>query len=186
MSPKTLKTLIVAQFLTLLANCATVSRPEPEVVLPLPVPPFPEEALIQAPTQTPVQIVPNKEAQAIVRQGRVDLEADQLVSDPSQWQLLISAWLCEAKLLKDQTEDKLMDSIDRPILNANKKALKNIENAQNRLKALSLEPLSCAGYEVDAIVQCLESIPAPYCDKNPHLQAQVQAVENLDKLLDFF
>lgn len=184
MSPRTLKTLILAQFLTLLANCATVCQPEPEV-LPLKARPLIENRYTNPFSTTSVYLpesnpLTSQEAQAIAQQGMIALEADQLVLDPSQWQLLISAWLCEAQLLKDQTEDKLMDFIDQPILNANKKALKNIENAQKRLKALSLEPLSCSSYEVDAIVQCLESIPAPHCDKNPHLQAQVQAVERLN------
>jgi len=178
MTTKTLKTLILAQFLTLIANCATVSQPD-ECICPPQIQEHKANPFQNSP-EAPKPPITQEEAQAIVSQARIDLEADQLVSDPSQWQLLISSYLCAAQILKNQTEDKLRDYIDWPLLNAKKKADKSIESAKGKLDALDLHPLPCTSYDVDSIAQCLESIPPTYCYKNPHIQAQVQASEKLN------
>ena len=177
MTRQTIKTLLIAQALTLMANCATTQNQEPEV-LPLCVQPLTKPApnAIAAPPQRVTQ----EEAQAFVYQARIDLEAEELLVDPSNRQVLLSAALCEATQRRQDSGDPVMDNLSPPLYASYKLAQRDITNAQIKLGVLGLEPITCTYIEVDQLAQCLSNIPPSWCDKNSHIEAKVRAAEKLN------
>ena len=180
MTRQTIKTLLIAQALTLMANCATVSPKDPEV-LPLCREPLTKKVAVQKAIGEPQKGLSFKEAQAFAIEAGIDLEADQLLIEPSNRQLLLSAALCEAEQRLRDIGDPVMDNLSPAHYAAYKSAQRDITNANIKLGVLDLETLSCTSLYVDQLAQCLSNIPPSWCDKNPHIQAKVRAAEKLNQ-----
>ena len=181
MTRQTIKTLLLAQTLTLLANCATTQTQEPEV-LPLCVQPLVKPVGQATPNAigSPQTQLSRQEAQAFADEGNIELETEQLLLDPSNRQVLLSAALCEATQRLADTGDPVMDNLSPALYAAYKLAQRDILNAKIKLGVLNLEPITCTYFDVSQLAQCLGNIPPPYCDKNPHIQAHVRAAEKLN------
>jgi hypothetical protein len=172
---KTLTNLTLAFSMTLWANCATGSNSQ-EQVGRLQTP----QNLCPKATTSPTARLTREEALAYAKEANVELEAAYLVSDPFQQKLLLSSLLCEAQQRKKDIENSLVDGMTAPLLRADKTAQKDIDNAKVKLEVMGWVPLSCSYVEVDQVVQCLSILSASWCEKNPHLQAQVKAAEILN------
>ena len=178
MSRHTIKSFFFAQALVLLTNCATTQSQDPEV-LPLCVQPL-AKPIPNAIVETPPVQLSEKEIQDLDNRVNIDLEADQILLDPSKRPVLLSAILCEASQRQRDIGDPMMDNLSPDHYAAYKVAQHDITNAKVKLGVLDIEPLACTYIEVDQLAQCLSNIPPTWCYKNPHIQAQVKAAERLN------
>ena len=125
------------------------------------------------------------EIRALASALQVALAGDELLSQPAELQVILSAQRCEAIERQAATEERLQRApVDRAtfrqLTRAAVRASADVEAARERLAVLEIEPLPCLQYDVNHLAICLGPVVAlAYCERERHVAAQVAAAERL-------
>jgi hypothetical protein len=106
-----------------------------------------------------------------------DALVESLLQDKKQQQLLLSALLCEAQQYRDGIEDRLTQDITEVLLADAARTDARIAKIKAQLG--KRKPLTCGTPAVVRIVECRGLLPAPECESDDSLHAQVRATERL-------
>jgi len=125
------------------------------------------------------------EIRALAAALQTAMAGDEMLSQPRELQVILSALRCEAIERQAETEERLgRGPVDRAtfkqLTRAAVRASADVELARERLEVLQIEPLPCLEYAVHHLLICLGAPMAPvYCEREQHVAAQVAAAERL-------
>ena len=142
------------------------------------------------------------EIRALASALQTVLAGDELLSQPAELQVILSAMRCEAIEREAATRAQLERGVvprvasddfrqERKAAAAERalykslnlavvQAAADVEAAHDRLEVLEIEPLPCRAYAVNHLAVCLGApVATRYCEREQHVAAQVAAAERL-------